>query len=1023
MSNPNVIGGGRMGALERSGDGRRGEVPRQSRLKTLRRIWRYLGRHRGLMLLSFLLAALGNALALVGPKLSGEAIDAIGTGRGQSDFPRVVRLVLAMILICLVSSLINYILSRVMLRVRRKVVTRMRRDVFSRMLSLPVSYFDRHQTGDLLSVITYDIDTVNVSLSSDLIQLLRSFVTVIVSFVMMLTIAPQLVLIFAVTVPATALYTRWATRRARPLFRERSARLGALNGMMEQMMDGQRTTKAYAREEQVIALFDRSNEEAVDAYAKAEYAGTLVFSSVNFINNLSLALVSVFGALLYLGGSAGLGDISAFVQYSRKFSGPINETASIAGELQSAFAAAERVFRLMDALPEPADAPGARTLSGVKGDVRLKDLRFSYLPQVPVIKGLSLHARPGEVVAIVGPTGAGKTTLINLLMRFYDIDSGSITIDGMDIYSLTRDSLRGAFTMVLQDNWLFYGTVHENIAYGCPGASREAVEKAAKAAMIHPFIMSLPEGYDTLIGHSGHAISKGQAQLLTIARAMLRDARMLILDEATSNVDTRTEQRIQQAMLELMRGRTCFVIAHRLSTVRNADHILVVKDALLSEEAATRASWHKTGLCPAVQRAVWGVIKTGKSRGPSLVFIVLLFAELVDVQHILPMELLQPADGRLLAVGDAGAALGHGFQLAFVNAQLRQRLGQAHAAVEDAQTVNRLLHDLLLVTQALGDTHHLHGELDKHVDVVLVDVAHPGGGDHRQPGPVGHVIHGAELMLHVMAAPVFLPAHAHQAVVGHGAGKADLRPGVIVLRVLNDGGAVGHDGVKGGLAQRVGEVHVGGVGEIALKDMAHHVGHAVGDLVFGQGEEQLRVHDGDQRPQVWAAVAILALAFLVGDDGVSAGLAACRGNREDDSHRQRLPDGQPLLINLPDIPLVVHAHGDGLGGVDGAAAAHRQDQVNLFLPAQRDALVHQGQPGVGLDAAQFHKIDARLFQRRSHLVIQPAPLDAAAAVVQQHLLRVRLEELPDLPLGAPPEHHARRGVKLKILHRNPPSLY
>ena len=595
MHNPGVIGGGRMSRMERSGDPRKGEGPKASRLQTLRRLWRYLGRHRGLMLLSFALAAAGNALALLGPKLSGAAIDAIGTGRGQADFPRVLRLALIMALAYAVSALINYLLSRVMLRMRRKVVSRMRRDVFNRLVSLPVGFFDRHQTGDLLSVITYDIDTVNESLSSDIVQLLRSFVTVAVSLVMMLSIAPQLVLIFLVTVPASALYTRWATGRARPLFRKRSAKLGELNGLMEQMMDGQRTTRAYAREEQVIARFDAGNQEAVAAYSKAEYAGTLVFSSVNFINNLSLALVSVFGALLYLGGSVGLGDISAFVQYSRKFSGPINETASIVGELQSAFAAAERVFRLMDALPEPADAAGARALEAVRGDVRLEHVHFSYLPRVPVIKDLSLHAKPGEVVAIVGPTGAGKTTIINLLMRFYDIDSGLITVDGENICRLTRDSLRGAFSMVLQDNWLFYGTVYENIAYGRPGASREEVEKTARAASIHPYIMSLPEGYDTLIGDSGHAISKGQAQLLTIARAMLVDSRMLILDEATSNVDTRTEQRIQKAMLELMRGRTSFVIAHRLSTIKNADHILVVRDGSVVEQGSHESLMAQNG--------------------------------------------------------------------------------------------------------------------------------------------------------------------------------------------------------------------------------------------------------------------------------------------------------------------------------------------------------------------------------------------------------------------------------------------
>jgi ATP-binding cassette subfamily B protein len=305
---------------------------------------------------------------------------------------------------------------------------------------------------------------------------------------------------------------------------------------------------------------------------------------VGFINNISLALISVFGALLFLRGHVGLGDISSFVQYSRRFSGPINELAAIFGELQSAFSAAERVFRLIDAEPEKPDAPGATVLTDVAGDVQASNVYFRYLPDVPVIQNFSMHARPGDLIAIAGPTGAGKTTLVNLLMRFYDIDQGSITVDGHDIYGVTRDSLRAAYTMVLQDSWLFYGTVFDNIAYARPDATRQEVEAVARAAMIHSFITKLPQGYDTIIGDDGVNISKGQKQLITIARAMLSDARMLILDEATSNVDTQTERRIQQAMRTLMAGRTSFVIAHRLSTIRNADNILVVRDGNIVEQ-------------------------------------------------------------------------------------------------------------------------------------------------------------------------------------------------------------------------------------------------------------------------------------------------------------------------------------------------------------------------------------------------------------------------------------------------------
>ena len=364
---------------------------------------------------------------------------------------------------------------------------------------------------------------------------------------------------------------------------------------MEEMLSGQKTIRAYGREEQVLAGFDEKNRAAVDAYTSAEANGTLTGPSVNFINNLSLALICVFGSLQFLRGSLRLGDLSSFVQYSRKFSGPINEVANIFSELQSAFAAAERVFSLIDAEPEPEDRADAVALENVRGDVQMKNVDFSYLPGEPIIRGLNLHAEPGSLTAIVGPTGAGKTTIINLLMRFYDVDGGGIYIDGKDIRDLTRSSLRGAFTMVLQDTWLFHGTIFENIAYGKPGATMEDVVRAAKAARIHSFISRLPQGYDTVLSDNGTSISKGQKQMLTIARAMLLDARMLILDEATSNVDTGTEQQIQAAMRQLMQGKTCFVIAHRLSTIRSADHILVLNGGKIVEQGNHETLMAKNG--------------------------------------------------------------------------------------------------------------------------------------------------------------------------------------------------------------------------------------------------------------------------------------------------------------------------------------------------------------------------------------------------------------------------------------------
>ena len=595
MAQPGMIGGGRMTRGEMSGDRRQFEKKKIHTGKLLMRLWKYIGKNRVLVVLAILLSLSSSVLNLFGPKLSGKAINAIDVGVGQVDFDAVFYYAGLMVVFYVSASVLSYILHYVMLKLSRTVSKQMRHDVFEKLTAMPVGFFDRYQTGDIISTITYDIDTVNQSLSNDLLQILQSTVTVVMALVMMLTIAPQLVLVFAFTIPVTFLFTRFIAKRVRPLFRKRSAKLGQLNGFVEEMLSGQKTIRAYGREKAVQAKFDEKNTDAVDAYSNAEANGTITGPSVMFINNVSLALVSTFGSILFLGGKVRLGDLSSFVQYSRRFSGPINEVGCIISELQSAFAAAERVFRLIDADPEPADAENATVLTQVSGDVKMDAVDFSYVPGKPIIEDLHLHAKPGSLTAIVGPTGAGKTTIINLLMRFYDVDKGDILVDGQPIRSLTRSSLRKAYSMVLQDTWLFHGTIFDNIAYGKPGATMEEVVAAAKAAHIHSYISRLPQGYNTVLSDNGTSISKGQKQLLTIARAMLLDAHMLILDEATSNVDTRTEQQIQAAMRTLMENKTCFVIAHRLSTIQAADNILVLDGGKVVEQGTHQSLMAQKG--------------------------------------------------------------------------------------------------------------------------------------------------------------------------------------------------------------------------------------------------------------------------------------------------------------------------------------------------------------------------------------------------------------------------------------------
>ena len=558
------------------------------------RLSRYVLEQWPLFTLALLLTLGSNQLSLLGPRFSGAAIDAIEL-EGGVDFSAVWENIARMLGCYVISALLAYVLSVVMLRLSQRIIYKMRKQVFEKLMTLPVNFFDTHATGDIISHLSYDIDTINSTLSHDLVQILTSAYTVVGSLLFMWKISKPMILIFALTVPVSLLFTRYRSQKVRPLFRARAKKYGQLNGFAEEMLTGSRTISAYGRQDVISSRFNKINDEAMDAFYKAEYNGALLYPTINLINNISLALVAVLGGVLYMYSQNGtilatsaffitLGGVAQFVQYSRKFAGPINEFSNILHEIQSAFSAAERVFAILDEEPEKLDEIDALELKEVKGDVCLENVTFGYTADKTVLKNVSVNAKKGQTVAIVGPTGAGKTTIINLLMRFYDHQSGEIRIDGIPSVSIKRADLRLAFNMVLQETWLFCGSIYDNIVYGREDASPEEVHAAARSAKIDSYIRSLPNGYDTVLSDDGVNISKGQKQMITIARAFLSKAPILILDEATSNVDSLTEIQIQNAMTELMENKTCFVIAHRLSTIQNADTILVVKDGAIIEQ-------------------------------------------------------------------------------------------------------------------------------------------------------------------------------------------------------------------------------------------------------------------------------------------------------------------------------------------------------------------------------------------------------------------------------------------------------
>ena len=572
---------------------------------TLLRMLSYMAQMKWVMLIVLVLCVVSNLLGLLGPKLAGSAINEAAAGEGLVDFDRVIYYTSRMLICYLASSALTISINVIMMYVSRVIAKKMRKDVFDKLMRLPVGFFDNNQAGDIISRVSYDIDVVSTCLGTDVVAIMSSLVTVIGSFTMMVIISPQLAVISLITIPAAIIYTAKMRKVTQPKFSKRSAKYGQMNGFVEEMFSGQKSIVAYAYEQKVSENFDDINTQAADAYYDATYHGMTMGPTVNFINNMSLSLTAMFGSVLYMLHVISLGNISSFVLYSRKFSGPINEIANIMNELYSALSAAERVFDLLKQTEEVADIEGAAELIDVRGDVAFEGVSFGYVKDKTIIQNLNAVAEAGKLVAIVGPTGAGKTTIINLLMRFYDVDAGQILVDGQEIRSYTRESLRRAYAMVLQDTWVFRGTIFDNIAYGKENATMEEVVAAAKAARIHSFIMRLPQGYQTVISEDGGNISKGQKQLLTIARAMLYDSKMLILDEATSNVDTSTERQIQKAMRDLMKDKTCFVIAHRLSTIQNADVILVLDHGDVVEQGTHESLMASKGFYYKLYAAQW----------------------------------------------------------------------------------------------------------------------------------------------------------------------------------------------------------------------------------------------------------------------------------------------------------------------------------------------------------------------------------------------------------------------------------
>ncbi|GIM27762.1 multidrug ABC transporter ATP-binding protein [Clostridium polyendosporum] len=574
---------------------------------TIKRLLSYLGNKKGIIVLVFLLSLVATTINIVGTRLNGYTVDNFIE---NGDMIGLTNICIVLVIIYLISVTSTYIQNRFMVSIAQRTTSDIRRDLFGNMQKLPLKYFDTHSSGDLMSRLTNDVDNINITLSQNVTQLFSGVVNIAGMFVAMILLSPRLTLVGSIAIPLMFIMTRIIVNKTQPFFIKQQKELGNLNGYIEEMISGQKAVLLFSQEEHVKEEFSKINKRLTRSAIFAQALSGFMGPVNNFINNLTYLIVAVCGGYFILSGmNITIGVVFAFILYMRNFTRPLNEILNIFNTIQSALAGAERVFEVIDESKEE-DTEEARDVDNIYGKVTLNDVNFSYTKEKQILKNINLTAKKGQTIAIVGPTGSGKTTIINLLTKFYDIDSGEIAIDDENIKNIKRGSLRKSISMVLQDTFLFSDSVRENIRYGRLSATDEEVEQTAKLANAHSFIRQLPEGYDTILSDNGGNISHGQRQLLAIARAILAQSSILILDEATSSIDTRTEVAIQKALLNLMEGKTTFVIAHRLSTIRNADQILAIKDGQIIERGTHNELIKKDGFYAELYKSQF---KTGMS--------------------------------------------------------------------------------------------------------------------------------------------------------------------------------------------------------------------------------------------------------------------------------------------------------------------------------------------------------------------------------------------------------------------------